>query len=245
MSSPLVERVYESISSFQRMTGVVPNYSHSSRCFLCSLSVLECFLRLAYTCSLTPSSYYPNALCIAHIYSFVSLVPILHFQKLSSPTSQLTSSPSVKYIHPRTPHPGQQSSSITTTNNHHHYPVYSLSQPLSGGHQQPYRHNQYQGHWPEPELSLESLGKMCYQLVELYSACRCLYYQHAVDRCAAYGRSGHAIQRRTILVGIACGEHSQRGSSYSYGAADYSQVQYSDSGYQSSRSQKSSRGHYR
>ncbi|PNY21679.1 Uncharacterized protein TCAP_07230 [Tolypocladium capitatum] len=39
---------------------------------------------------------------------------------------------------------------------------------------------------------------MCYQLVELYSACRCLYYQHAIDRCAsqyaspqAYPGSGH------------------------------------------------------
>ncbi|KAK4452443.1 hypothetical protein QBC34DRAFT_447043 [Podospora aff. communis PSN243] len=82
---------------------------------------------------------------------------------------------------------------------------------------------------------------MCYQLVELYSACRCLYYQHAVDRCAAYGRPGHGIQRRTILVGYACSEHTQR-SAYSYGG-DYSQVQYSDSGYQSSRSHKSSRGY--
>jgi len=84
---------------------------------------------------------------------------------------------------------------------------------------------------------------MCYQVVELYSACRCLYFQHAVDRCAAYGRPGHGIQRKTILVGYACSEHSQRGSNYGYG--DYSQAQYSDSGYQSSRSHKSSRGHYR
>ncbi|KAK1717025.1 uncharacterized protein BDZ83DRAFT_748865 [Colletotrichum acutatum] len=49
---------------------------------------------------------------------------------------------------------------------------------------------------------------MCYQLVELYSACRCLYYQHAIDRCAAYGRPGHSIQNRTILVGYACHAHS-------------------------------------
>ncbi|KAK3325225.1 hypothetical protein B0H66DRAFT_599401 [Apodospora peruviana] len=26
---------------------------------------------------------------------------------------------------------------------------------------------------------------MCYQVVELYAACRCLYYQHAVDRCTS------------------------------------------------------------
>lgn len=51
---------------------------------------------------------------------------------------------------------------------------------------------------------------MCYQLVELYSACRCLYYQHAVDRCARYGRPGHGIERRTLLIGYACSEHSTR-----------------------------------
>ncbi|KAK1750617.1 hypothetical protein QBC47DRAFT_365217 [Echria macrotheca] len=78
---------------------------------------------------------------------------------------------------------------------------------------------------------------MCYQLVELYSACRCLYYQHAVDRCAAYGRPGHGIQRRTILVGYACSEHSSsRGASY---YSDYAQAQYSDSGYHSGRSRHS------
>ncbi|KAI0472954.1 hypothetical protein GGR56DRAFT_667245 [Xylariaceae sp. FL0804] len=54
---------------------------------------------------------------------------------------------------------------------------------------------------------------MCYQLVELYSACRCPYYTHAVDRCAAYGRPGHGITKRTILVGYACQEHSQVSSS--------------------------------
>ncbi|KAK4219127.1 hypothetical protein QBC37DRAFT_368129 [Rhypophila decipiens] len=87
---------------------------------------------------------------------------------------------------------------------------------------------------------------MCFQLVELYSACRCLYYQHAVDRCASYGRPGHGIQRRTMLVGYACSEHSrQHSSGYDY---DYGQ-QYSDSAYHSSSrssgSKRSSRGSYR
>ncbi|KAI1748825.1 hypothetical protein F4782DRAFT_515862 [Xylaria castorea] len=53
---------------------------------------------------------------------------------------------------------------------------------------------------------------MCYQVVEVYSACRCLYYQHAVSRCASYGRQGHSISKRTIPVGaydFACSEHSQ------------------------------------
>ncbi|KAI0376042.1 hypothetical protein F5Y04DRAFT_293246 [Hypomontagnella monticulosa] len=49
---------------------------------------------------------------------------------------------------------------------------------------------------------------MCYQLIERYSACHCLYYQHAADRCAAYGQSGHPITTRTILVGYACQTHS-------------------------------------
>ncbi|KAK4191208.1 hypothetical protein QBC35DRAFT_24474 [Podospora australis] len=70
---------------------------------------------------------------------------------------------------------------------------------------------------------------MCYQLVERYSSCRCLYYQHAIDRCASYGRSGHTIQQRTILVGYACAEHS---SHHSSGYDEYGQ-QYSDSGYYS------------
>ncbi|KAK0377911.1 hypothetical protein CLIM01_04715 [Colletotrichum limetticola] len=53
---------------------------------------------------------------------------------------------------------------------------------------------------------------MYYQLLELYSSCRCLYYQHAVDRCDAYGRPGHTVQLRTILVGYACLNHT-----YSHG----------------------------
>src|ERR1044071_3983491 len=53
---------------------------------------------------------------------------------------------------------------------------------------------------------------MCYQLIELYSACRCLCFQYAVERCASYGRPGHSIQRRTILVGYACSKHSANGS---------------------------------
>ncbi|KAH7009811.1 hypothetical protein EDB80DRAFT_572198 [Ilyonectria destructans] len=49
---------------------------------------------------------------------------------------------------------------------------------------------------------------MCYQFIELYSACRCLYYQSAIDRCSAYGQPGHKVQQRTILVGYACSSHS-------------------------------------
>ncbi|ESA42579.1 hypothetical protein GE21DRAFT_7871 [Neurospora crassa] len=81
---------------------------------------------------------------------------------------------------------------------------------------------------------------MCYQVVELYAVCKCLYYQHAVDRCAAYGQPGHYPHKKEVLVGHSCGIHSRR-SGHSYGASHYS-----DSGYSSSHSPKSSsRGHYR
>ncbi|KAL2758733.1 hypothetical protein ACRALDRAFT_2067421, partial [Sodiomyces alcalophilus JCM 7366] len=69
---------------------------------------------------------------------------------------------------------------------------------------------------------------MCYQLVELYSVCRCLHYQHAVDRCAAYGQPGHGIQQKTILVGLSCGAHA---SSAGYHAYHESSYPYSDSGH--------------
>jgi hypothetical protein len=48
---------------------------------------------------------------------------------------------------------------------------------------------------------------MCYQVVERYSVCRCLYYKHAIDPCAALGKRGHGIQEKTILVGYSCSTH--------------------------------------
>ncbi|KAF2839209.1 hypothetical protein M501DRAFT_934349 [Patellaria atrata CBS 101060] len=49
---------------------------------------------------------------------------------------------------------------------------------------------------------------MCYQVVERYSVCRCLYYKHAVDPCQAYGQRGHTVQEKTVLVGYACQLHT-------------------------------------
>ncbi|KAK2014094.1 hypothetical protein LZ32DRAFT_528945, partial [Colletotrichum eremochloae] len=46
----------------------------------------------------------------------------------------------------------------------------------------------------------------CYQIY--YTACKCLYYQHEVDRCAGYGKRGHSIQNRTTMIGYACTYHS-------------------------------------
>lgn len=79
---------------------------------------------------------------------------------------------------------------------------------------------------------------MCYQLVEVYSACKCLYYQHAVDRCVLY--PNHNIQQRTILVGYACASHDPS-NGYGNRQTPYDdQPTYSDSGYGSGRSHKKS-----
>ncbi|PWY62761.1 hypothetical protein BO83DRAFT_301418, partial [Aspergillus eucalypticola CBS 122712] len=51
---------------------------------------------------------------------------------------------------------------------------------------------------------------MCYLLVERFSVCRCLYFQHAVDPCEAYGQRGHVVQEKTVLVGYTCSRHSLR-----------------------------------
>jgi hypothetical protein len=52
---------------------------------------------------------------------------------------------------------------------------------------------------------------MCYVLYERYSACRCLYYKHPVDMCAFYGKEGHVVQERTVLVGYMCERHQGHG----------------------------------
>ncbi|RDA85827.1 hypothetical protein CP532_5767 [Ophiocordyceps camponoti-leonardi (nom. inval.)] len=66
---------------------------------------------------------------------------------------------------------------------------------------------------------------MCFQIVEVYAACKCLYYTHAVDRCPSYGR--HGVERRTVYVGYACSRHASRSAQH---ASSYN---YSDSGYHS------------
>ncbi|KAI0529787.1 hypothetical protein GGR58DRAFT_290158 [Xylaria digitata] len=50
---------------------------------------------------------------------------------------------------------------------------------------------------------------MCFQILEVYASCRCLYLQHAIDKCPDYGRPGHEISKKTIPVGYACSEHTQ------------------------------------
>lgn len=53
---------------------------------------------------------------------------------------------------------------------------------------------------------------MCYQLVERYSICRCLYHRHSVDPCEIYGQRGHTVTERAVLVGWVCPRHTARHS---------------------------------
>ncbi|KAH5613359.1 hypothetical protein HBI45_044420 [Parastagonospora nodorum] len=48
---------------------------------------------------------------------------------------------------------------------------------------------------------------MYYQVVERYRACRCLYHQHSIDPCSAYGQRGHSVQEKTALVGFSYSSH--------------------------------------
>jgi len=46
------------------------------------------------------------------------------------------------------------------------------------------------------------------RVVERYAVCKCVYYTHGIDQCSAYGRRGHAVQDKTVLVGHTCPHHS-------------------------------------
>ena len=52
--------------------------------------------------------------------------------------------------------------------------------------------------------------KMCYQIVERYAVCRCLYHKHSVDPCQRYGQRGHSTTEKTVLVGFACPSHQAK-----------------------------------
>jgi hypothetical protein len=69
---------------------------------------------------------------------------------------------------------------------------------------------------------------MCYRVVERYSVCRCLYYRHSVDMCAAANHHGHTVQEKTVLVGYLCSQHSARRDEQPSGRAARD---YADSGY--------------
>ncbi|KAJ5895593.1 hypothetical protein N7495_007284 [Penicillium taxi] len=74
---------------------------------------------------------------------------------------------------------------------------------------------------------------MCFKVVERFSVCKCVYFEHSVDPCSAYGQRGHAVQEKTVLVGYACSIHSTRATS-SYSSSSVTGGR-SDSGYFSSK----------
>jgi hypothetical protein len=77
-------------------------------------------------------------------------------------------------------------------------------------------------------------ANMCYQIVERYSVCRCLYHRHSVDPCRAYGQRGHPVTEKTVLVGFACSRHSvRRGTTEQSSSQSGSQSRWRDSGYSS------------
>lgn len=84
--------------------------------------------------------------------------------------------------------------------------------------------------------------KMCYRLVERHAVCRCLYYRHSVDMCAAANQAGHTVQEKTILVGYLCSIHSASRDNQSSGSRD---SDYADSGYGSRDSHRHSSSRHR
>lgn len=58
---------------------------------------------------------------------------------------------------------------------------------------------------------------MCIRVVERYAVCQCVYFVHGIDQCGAYGRRGHEVEDRTILVGHTCPQHA---AAYSYSSTN-------------------------
>lgn len=76
--------------------------------------------------------------------------------------------------------------------------------------------------------------RMCYQIVERYSVCRCLYHRHSIDPCQRYGQRGHSTTEKTVLVGYACPDHSsRRKKDDDQSRSTGNQQQWRDSGYSS------------
>lgn len=73
---------------------------------------------------------------------------------------------------------------------------------------------------------------MCYQIIERYAVCKCLYHRHAVDPCNNYGRPGHEVTEKTVLVGFVCPDHGRKqGAKASKAAAPSGSGFSTDSGY--------------
>ena len=48
---------------------------------------------------------------------------------------------------------------------------------------------------------------MCIKVIERHSSCRCISHSHQVVPCPAYGRRGHELEVKEILVDYACLRH--------------------------------------
>lgn len=87
-----------------------------------------------------------------------------------------------------------------------------------------------------PQTDKSVRHAMCYQIVERYAVCKCLYHRHAIDPCNNYGRPGHGVTEKTVLVGFACPDHGKRQRSSKPASAGSGSNMSNDSGYASARS---------
>jgi hypothetical protein len=59
-----------------------------------------------------------------------------------------------------------------------------------------------------PQRSLSFSGDfrhtMCFQIVERYSVCRCVFQEYGIDECPLYQHKGHVPQVQVILIGVLC-----------------------------------------
>jgi len=53
---------------------------------------------------------------------------------------------------------------------------------------------------------------MCYQVIEKYAECGCIYHIHRADPCSLAKQPGHLVRKRETQVGYACTRHSIRGA---------------------------------
>lgn len=90
-------------------------------------------------------------------------------------------------------------------------------------------------------LSWSPPPSMCILVVERYAVCKCLYYRHNIDMCAAYGTRGHAVRERTVLVGYCCEKHSGYEEERSSRREEYSDSGYHTSSHRSHRHTSSRR----
>lgn len=93
---------------------------------------------------------------------------------------------------------------------HHTTPVLLATQklqlkyPLPQIRSIPIQLDQYQTYLS----NTHNTATMCMRVVERYAVCKCVYFTHGIDQCSAYGRRGHLVQDKVVLVGHTCPSHS-------------------------------------